>query len=63
MKKAHLSIEVTEELKTALSVKADAEDMNLSQFCRRVLKRHIEAGKAPADPAPATEHPGQVTAA
>lgn len=53
--KTTLSIQVPEELKLALSAKAEAEDINLSQFCRRVLKRHVEADRTPADPAPSGE--------
>lgn len=51
-----ISVQLPEELKQALTAKAKAEEMNLSQLCRRILKQHIAANPPPAVTA---EHPGQ----
>ncbi len=58
-KKELISIQVDLSVKQDLASKAKAEDLSLSQFCRRILKQHIEANPPPAG----TEHPGEHAAA
>ena len=41
--KDFISIQVDEQVKAELTAKAKAEDLNLSQFCRRLLKQHLAA--------------------
>lgn len=63
--KDFISLQVPEDLKAALEKKATAEELNLSQLCRRILKQHIAQNPPPVVTQTATsvEHPGEHAAA
>lgn len=63
--KAFVSLQLPPDLKSALTAKAEAEEINVSQLCRRILKQHIAQNPPPVvtQTATSTEHPGHPAAA